>query len=317
MKALSLRQPWADLVMQGKKTLELRTWSVSYRGPLVIHASQTVDEQACRAHDLDPDSMTIGALIGMVDVLNIVRLDEQAFQARQADHLGSGYFKLPREGETLFGWELGNPRELSRPVPFRGRMNLFNVPDELLDIESQKIADPLSPPVQGLSSKDWDTRQTFELRLIPEQSKAISQPAYRLALHQRIVEPPPAQGRLTSAASVRMHLVADLGGNLLRAVADQILEALRQNEYQATDLSPARREPFLLAEESGVRLGLLFLAIRPIAKISRVEAISGGIRAMTGEELYYWFSKCVAPDGAGARAAVRAQKALRILLSNE
>ena len=34
MKALSIRQPWAELIMQGRKTLELRTWRTNYRGAL-------------------------------------------------------------------------------------------------------------------------------------------------------------------------------------------------------------------------------------------------------------------------------------------
>jgi hypothetical protein len=104
----------------------------------------------------------------------------------------------------------------------------------------------------------------------------------------------------------------ELGGSLLKAVADQVLDSLRQNEYKVTDLSLSRREPFVLSEESGVRLGLLFMAVRPITKMTRVEAISAGIRAMTSEELYYWFSKCTS-----VASAERAQKSLRLLLADE
>ena len=39
MKALSLRQPWASLIADGRKTIETRTWRTHYRGPLAIHAS--------------------------------------------------------------------------------------------------------------------------------------------------------------------------------------------------------------------------------------------------------------------------------------
>ncbi len=71
MKALSIRQPWADLILRGRKTLELRTWTVKYRGPLAIHASQTVERQTCLAHGLDPDLVTTGAVIGIVDLATI------------------------------------------------------------------------------------------------------------------------------------------------------------------------------------------------------------------------------------------------------
>src|SRR3954447_12772948 len=40
---LSLKQPWAALVAHGLKTIEVRTWPVSYRGPLLIHAAKLND----------------------------------------------------------------------------------------------------------------------------------------------------------------------------------------------------------------------------------------------------------------------------------
>jgi hypothetical protein len=40
MKALTLHQPWASLVAVGAKTIETRSWSTRYRGPLAIHAAK-------------------------------------------------------------------------------------------------------------------------------------------------------------------------------------------------------------------------------------------------------------------------------------
>jgi len=40
MKAITLHQPWASLVAQDIKTIESRSWTTSYRGLLVIHASK-------------------------------------------------------------------------------------------------------------------------------------------------------------------------------------------------------------------------------------------------------------------------------------
>jgi hypothetical protein len=41
MKALSIHQPWAWAILHAGKTVENRTWSTKYRGPLLIHASKT------------------------------------------------------------------------------------------------------------------------------------------------------------------------------------------------------------------------------------------------------------------------------------
>ncbi len=40
MKALTIRQPWASLIAAGVKTIETRSWSTKYRGPLAIHAGK-------------------------------------------------------------------------------------------------------------------------------------------------------------------------------------------------------------------------------------------------------------------------------------
>lgn len=40
MKALSFRQPWAELVLAGRKTMDLRTYNTHYRGRILIHAAQ-------------------------------------------------------------------------------------------------------------------------------------------------------------------------------------------------------------------------------------------------------------------------------------
>jgi len=106
----------------------------------------------------------------------------------------------------------------------------------------------------------------------------------------------------------------ELGGDPLRAVADHLLAALRANGYKATELARAtgNEKPFYLDEPSGLRLALILLAVKPLARHDRIEAIGQGIRAMSDEEAYYWFSKCTAGTG-----ATRAQKALRLLLADE
>lgn len=42
MKALSIRQPWASMIASGRKTIEVRSWSTSYRGDLLICAGKKI-----------------------------------------------------------------------------------------------------------------------------------------------------------------------------------------------------------------------------------------------------------------------------------
>ena len=80
--------------------------------------------------------------------------------------------------------------------------------------------------------------------------------------------------------------------------------------YQPSVLAFKRRAPIRLGEAEGVRLALVMLATQPIAKHERVRALVVGINAMSVEETYYWYSKCMGLDGN------RARKALRTLLAD-
>lgn len=106
--------------------------------------------------------------------------------------------------------------------------------------------------------------------------------------------------------------VVRVWGAPLAAVMDHALAAIRNAGYKPSDLRQSRSAPFKLEERDGVRLGLLFLAIKPLRKLGRIEAVSRGVGSMEFEELYYWYSKSTAADG-GARAC----HALRVLLAEE
>jgi hypothetical protein len=115
MKALSIRQPWAWLIIAGHKDVENRTWSTRHRGPLLIHAGTNwarmpIEEIERRYRvKIRGKELLRGGIIGVVDLVDIV----EKHRSRWFD--GSG-----------FGWILKNPR----PLPFQkmdGRLNLFEV----------------------------------------------------------------------------------------------------------------------------------------------------------------------------------------------
>ena len=105
MKALSLKQPWADKVALGQKTIEVRTWGTKYRGPLAIHASQ-------------PDGRIIATA---------VLTDCRPF--RYDDIFGAA---LPYFEEGRFAWMLSDIRAVSPGIPVRGRLGLWDVPPAVL-----------------------------------------------------------------------------------------------------------------------------------------------------------------------------------------
>lgn len=308
MKALSFRQPWAELILQGRKTMDLRTYNSHYRGVLAVHTSQTVEAEMCEEHGLNSNNLDTGGVVGTVELLDVIPLDEAAYNKYLDAHLAGRRWR-----EGLYGWVLARPARLPEFVPARGRTNIFNIDLDLAGSKSMGSSEPQSPvtdappppskhqPTYTTNLNGTTSEKPFALHV---QALAGATTDYALTLLQRVVERPDSDPHLET--------VVALSGDNLRAVADYVIEALRKAEYKATDLSVTRRKPFYLSEEVGVRLGLVFLTVKPLSKIRRVEQISYGIRQMPSEEAYYWYSKCTA-----AETAERAQKALRVLLAAE
>jgi len=139
----------------------------------------------------------------------------------------------------------------------------------------------------------------FELEVLPRDDIG-----YGLALFRRVT--PASDGH------DGRELVVRIWGSPLRSIVDHVLATIRHAGYRSTDLKPTRRAPFRLREEDGVRLGLLFLALKPLRKHRRIEEVSRAIGAMEREEVYYWFSK-----GTAGTDLFRVQRALRIMASDE
>jgi hypothetical protein len=79
MRCLSVRQPWAELIASGRKTLEIRSWTTRYRGPLVICAAVGAPSRDRLPAWLDYDDVRrwprgiAVALVALVDVRVVVR----------------------------------------------------------------------------------------------------------------------------------------------------------------------------------------------------------------------------------------------------
>ena len=123
-RVISLRRPWASLILQGLKSIETRTWRTSIRGRLYIHVSQgaaapilavSLPPQRC------PPPLDPGFVHGYVDVVGIrVYMDLEEFLADQDLHRCRYH---PPEF-PVYGWELLNPVTI-QPIPCRGQQRIF------------------------------------------------------------------------------------------------------------------------------------------------------------------------------------------------
>lgn len=87
MKALSFRQPRAELLLQGRKTMDLRSYNTHYRSRMAIHASQTVKSDKYWENELNPNNLDTGGIVGIVALGDVIPLNEATYNEHQAAHL--------------------------------------------------------------------------------------------------------------------------------------------------------------------------------------------------------------------------------------
>jgi hypothetical protein len=144
MKAISLWQPWASLVVLGAKQIETRSWSTRYRGPLLIHAAKrkSFGELAdlgdhWKACGIDVRSalnipkelnlwrdicnwLPYGALIGQVDLVDCMSVEGLVEDLTEQEEQFGNY------APGRFGWVFENPVAFDTPIPYRGYQGLFD-----------------------------------------------------------------------------------------------------------------------------------------------------------------------------------------------
>ncbi len=100
MRILSVRQPWAELIVSGIKRIENRTWTTSYRGPVIIHAGGKWDdepiEQIERRLNLEiPYNLPRGGVVGIAGLADVVTVSADPFFTGPFGFVMVGAQRLP------------------------------------------------------------------------------------------------------------------------------------------------------------------------------------------------------------------------------
>ena len=131
MKALSVRAPWWWAILHLGKDIENRDWNTNFRGKIYLHAGkfwkqdeieENVDDiefilgDTGESHFTDDDSLRsgCGCIVGTVDIFGCVSKSKSRW-----------FF-------GKYGFQLSNPVSFPRPIPFKGALGFFDVPDDFL-----------------------------------------------------------------------------------------------------------------------------------------------------------------------------------------
>ncbi|MGY5147075.1 MAG: ASCH domain-containing protein [Candidatus Nitrosopumilus sp. bin_7KS] len=134
MKCLSVSQPFADLIISGKKTIELRNWNTEFRGELLIHSPLKIRTEDSKRLKINKKFIT-GAIIGKAQLYDVKRYDSlKEIKLDQKYHFASKKFQT-----KIFGFMLKNAKPLRIPIPWKGQLGIFDVNIPKTKIKNKEI----------------------------------------------------------------------------------------------------------------------------------------------------------------------------------
>lgn len=125
MKVLSIREPWASLIVNGYKEYEFRTWKTNYRGKFLIHASARVEKDNLKRFENYDINIMPGYIIGEADITDCVFSDDKFHQ--ELLKLDEEVYK---ESVNAYGFKLENVKKYDKPIPAKGRLGFWEFHQE-------------------------------------------------------------------------------------------------------------------------------------------------------------------------------------------
>jgi len=122
LKCLSISQPFADLIISGKKSIELRNWNTNFRGEFLIHAPIKIRTKDCKRLKINKKMVT-GAIVGKAILYDVKKYNSATeIVMDQKFHYATKDFS-----SKIYGFILKNAKPFRIPIPWKGQLGFFEV----------------------------------------------------------------------------------------------------------------------------------------------------------------------------------------------
>jgi hypothetical protein len=122
LKCLSISQPFAELVISGKKSIELRNWNTSFRGEFLIHAPIKIRTKDCKRLKINK-KLIVGAIVGKAILFDVKKYNSSSeIEEDRKHHLAGEDFHNKK-----YGFILKNAKSFRIPIPWKGQLGFFEV----------------------------------------------------------------------------------------------------------------------------------------------------------------------------------------------
>ncbi len=122
MKCLSVSQPFAELIISGKKTIELRSWNTKFRGEFLVHAPLSVKTKDVRRLKINKKFVT-GAIVGKTILYDVKKYNSK----KEIKEDGRFHHAEKDFQNKTYGFILKNSKPFRVPIPWKGQLGFFDV----------------------------------------------------------------------------------------------------------------------------------------------------------------------------------------------
>lgn len=123
MKALTIKEPWATLIIDGYKKYEFRSWKTNYRGKILIHAGMSLEKDMLKKFKDYNLNCSYGEIIGEAELVDCIKVDGKFNnKLRNIDPIVYGRSNHVEN----YAWKLKNVIKYNNRIKVKGKLGLWN-----------------------------------------------------------------------------------------------------------------------------------------------------------------------------------------------
>lgn len=127
MKVLSIREPWASIIINGYKKYEFRSWKTNYRGKIFIHASKNIEKDNIKRFEKLNINYSPGFIIGEAEIVDCIPVSSEFENSLIIEN---ELIYGASRNRTGYAWKLDNIKIIDKPIEVNGHLGLWNYEEE-------------------------------------------------------------------------------------------------------------------------------------------------------------------------------------------
>jgi hypothetical protein len=155
MKTITIKQPWASLIIDGAKDIENRSWQTKFRGRVLVHAAAKnagnyfdllnanqknyyMGYRVKKGYSPIKDLfLNNGCIIGSIEIVDCVINHESVWADKSEGVIAGNTFYHKEKDKLIWNWVLANPIKFPEPIATKGKLSFWDYPNILAEPEKK------------------------------------------------------------------------------------------------------------------------------------------------------------------------------------